>query len=119
MRAETSKAQTEWLAWEKIESDKPQRPAVSAGAACLLARGLARRGGIYQLILWLRRGDVGETSLARLLAASRVARPYPPDRVLNPAGNSAIGPNADFKCEPLRRVGNPAKRERWGGPLPG
>jgi hypothetical protein len=49
---------------------------------------------------------VGETSLARLLAAPRATRPYAPDRVLTAAGNRVIGLNADFKCEPLWRFGN-------------
>ena len=66
-----------------------------AGAAYPVARSVVGRGGIYQLILWLRRWDMGEPSFARLLAAPRAARPSPPDRVLNAAGNSAIGLNAD------------------------
>ena len=65
-----------------------------AGAAYPLALALIDRGGIHQLILWLRRWDMGKPSVARLLAAPRIARPYPPDHVLNPAGNSAIGLNA-------------------------
>jgi hypothetical protein len=65
-----------------------------AGAACLLVRGLAGRDAIYQLIPWVRRWDVGEPSLTRSLAAPRAAHPYPPDRVLNAAGNRGIGLNA-------------------------
>jgi hypothetical protein len=45
------------------------------GAARPLARGLADRGRICQLILWLRGCDVGEPSLVGLLAAPRAAFP--------------------------------------------
>jgi len=37
---------------------------------------------------------MGEASLTRSLAAPRAAHPYPPDRVLNTAGNRVIGLNA-------------------------
>jgi hypothetical protein len=59
-----------------------------------LADCVASRGGIYQLILWLRRRDRGETSFARLLAAPRTALPYPPASALNAAANGLIGLSA-------------------------
>jgi hypothetical protein len=71
----------------------PQRPLL-AGAAWLSARGLAGRDGIYQLIRWVRHWDRGEPSVPCLLPASRTARQYLPDRVLNAAGNGVNGLNA-------------------------
>jgi len=65
-----------------------------AGGACLLARGLAGRDRIYQLILWVSRWDTREPSLARSLAATRAAHRYPPDGVFNTAGNRVISLNA-------------------------
>lgn len=65
---------------------------------------------------------MGEPSVARLLATSRVVRPYPPDRVLNAAGNSAIGLNAgraEFQMRATVAVWQHAWRtdsaSRWAG----
>ena len=81
------------------------------GAACLLVRGFAGRDAIYQLIPWVRRWDMGEASLTRSLTAPRAAHPYPPDRVLNAAGNRVIGLNAGrAKFQMRNRCGGLATR---------
>jgi hypothetical protein len=84
----------DWLAGRKIERDKPQREALARGRGVYAGPWPRRRDAIYQLIPWVRRWDMGEPSLTRSLAAPRAAHPYPPDRVLNAAGNRVLGLNA-------------------------
>jgi hypothetical protein len=84
----------DWLAGKKMERDKAQRAALARGRRVSAGPWLAGRDAIYQLIPWVRRWDMGEPSLTRSFAAPRAAHPYPPDRVLNAAGNRVIGLNA-------------------------
>ena len=62
---------------------------------------------------------MGEPSVARLLAASRVARPYPPDRVLNPAEIGLNAGRAEFQMRATVAVWQHAWRtnsaSRWAG----
>jgi hypothetical protein len=79
---------------EENGSDKAQRAALARGRRVSAGPWLAGRDAIYQLIPWVRRWDMGEPSLTRSFAAPRAAHPYPPDHVLNAAGNRVIGLNA-------------------------
>ena len=86
-----------------------------AGAACLLVRAFAGRDAIYQLIPWVRLWDMGEPSLTRSLAAPRAAHPYPPDRLLNAAGNRVIGLSAGWgRLSNENRCGGLATRAAIG-----
>jgi len=73
------------------------------------AQCVISRGGIYQLILSLRRGERGEPSFARLRALPSYIRRDP---ALNAAANRIIGPSAAMSKLPnASHCGGLATRE--------